>query len=153
VTAETRRQLSGLARASRRDLSNQPARAGAATRVAMASAERTLEQPVEGEEQHQGDQHQHDAGEAVQEAPPGLVAEVVGDQHQHDHAHEVGRERDRQDAGEHDRVVQLAAARHDVHEERPERRQAVHRMQPEQASATSIWYWPIIRVTPSRLIE
>ena len=75
------------------------------------------------------DQHQHHAGGAVQEALPGLVAEVIGDQHQHDHAEMLAMNAiGRIDASMIALCMRLLRA-HDVHEQRAERRQAEHRMQ------------------------
>ena len=80
----------------------------------LAAVEQPRQQRIEGEEDSQRHQHQHDAGGAVQETLPRLVAEVIGDQHQGDHAHDVGDEGDRKDADQHQRVVQAARSRHHV---------------------------------------
>ena len=89
----------------------------------------------------------------MQEALPGLVAEVIGDQHQRDHADDVGDEGDRQDADASmialcSRLVRAMMYMKSV----PSADRLYIECRPEQASATSIWYWPIVSITPVREI-
>lgn len=70
---------------------------GSCRRPALVQVDEELDGRVDGDDEQQRRDEQHHAGEAVQEALPRRVAEVVGDERKGDDANDVGGERDGDD--------------------------------------------------------